>query len=193
MNIIETKINQKLGGLNDNGKIQFIFKILQHIFQNLPDLEKISANVLTKEIEQLLSVIKYILLTNNSSLQQSHNQQISTIQQLQQENNKLQQELNKKKEDLKIMHLEKQELNNANEILKNIDKLKSKIKIPKQELSTIINQFQHLDFLYYKTPELKSIHLQCKKSIEKFTEQLNSIIVKKEEVESILRGKINEV
>ena len=110
MSIIESQIDQKIDVMNDNGKIHFLLKILQHCLQCLPNLEKVSLEELTDQIDQLTSMVKYILLIGNTSLKSVTNEQIEAIRELQDENGRLANEASEKKNSLHIPLMEKEGL-----------------------------------------------------------------------------------
>ena len=193
MSLIESQVDKKISSLNKNGKVKFLFTLIQHCLQKLPDLEKISINTVKEQIDQLVAMVKYILLLNNQKLSNKNIELSNNIKILQKKNINLKNKLDSQKKELEIEQFDNNNLTELKQLLADIYKLNRELNFSENDWNTITSKFQHLSSIVCEIPDVELTYGECKKNIDRFENQLKQFISKKEKINAIIRGKVDAI
>jgi len=194
MSLIQKSIDAKIASLNDNGKVQYLFQIIKHCCERLPDLAKVRlGHDDYGQIEQIANMLKFILRSNEAFLKKVQSKDLSDYDNLLRENRRLESDINLRKEEMRLAEFNRQELINLKETLRMIGHLIVKTGTTIDTLPGLANRLKHLGPLVENLPELEKRYQQCKAELEALTKRLNEINSEREKIEDDIREKINAV
>ncbi len=193
MDLIPSQIDEKTAHLNENGQADYLLGIIAHCIKTLPDLTRVSGPGLDRQIEPVVSLVKYLLLTRTKTLSDHAENQAALLAERQQEiaalkskNSALEQEYNAADQPLS-------ELKDRAEVLGQIEKLAYQLHIPGPELETLAGKFKTLEYMGRNMDEVSRELVQCADMISGLEDKIRIMTRKKQETITMLRERINEV
>ncbi len=192
MSLIAQEINRKLESLNDNGKARLLFELIEHCLQQLPNMTAVSLKSEKERIEQLVNLLKFILLSDNARLEGLNTAELSTLNHLMVQNRCLAADIRLKQEELQMAGLDRQDLLATANALQRIQELVDDTGCSVTLLVGMANRFRHLELLAEHLSELHDLQEHCRTALAELTTRVNRLVTEKQKMETSIRDKINE-
>lgn len=194
MSMIEKQIDDKINSLNDNGKVQFLFRLMRFCCNRLPDLNTVHLdNDEYQQVEQMVNMLKFILLGNREFLDLIKKTNLDACNTLLNQNRQLEGDINKLKEKMKLAGLDNQALVGLEKNLRLVYELSIKIGITNEILPDLENRLKHCGLAAENLHELDNLRNQCESAMVELKGKIKELNEEKKQVEDLIKDKTNAV
>jgi len=193
MKKLKTLINNETISMTKTQKANHFLNVAHLCLTELPDFEEINLEEISSVMTQFESMIRYFKSYEKESLIKKKDEIDTELSIITNKNQILLEEVSAKQKMLNIEKVAYEENKEFLTVLETIEKIQIKLPGVSDNFEIIKNKILFLKEIGEKYEIMRNDIFDCNDLAEKIEARLKEILKDKQEVETILRGKINEI